>query len=80
MRNDRGYVAKVTMYQHQCTIGRGGRRVATGRLNGGHTPHEGLNSANQKDRKLGVFGRKLGEGGGAPAHFSFILTNFRKKQ
>ena len=38
----------------------------------GYTPHEGLNWANQKSRKLGVFGRKLV---GIHSPFVVILTN-----
>ena len=34
-----------------------------------YTPYEGLNIANQKTRKLGVFGRKLREN---PPHFIII--------
>ena len=34
------------------------------------TPYEGLNSANQKNRKLGVYGRKL-EGSHSPCYCKF---------
>ena len=36
----------------------------------GYTPYEGLNLANQKGRKLGVFGRKL-EGSHSPVYWYF---------
>ena len=42
-----------------------------------YTPHEGLSWANQKSRKLGLFGRKLGE-----SNFIDILidiTYFKRK-
>ena len=42
-----------------------------------YTPHEGLNWANQKSRKLGVFGRKLV---GIHSSFIVILTNIGENE
>ena len=44
-----------------------------------YTPYEGPNLANQKSRKLGVFGQKLG-GSHSPFHLIIILIKITENE